>query len=209
MYNFENENKFFYYLNHQRASKIFAQIEIFLKTKKIDGDIVEFGVFKGNSLNRLILLRDFYAKNKKVYAFDTFKIIKTDKKDLDNQQYRKFIKESKNYQLSLKEIKKSLKRKKMHKNVKLIKGDVRETLIKTFKKKTKLSFVLLDLDLYEPSAYVLKNIWRKLQKKAIILLDNYKVFKGETKAVNEFVKKNNLKIHNLKLHRNFYYLQKS
>lgn len=208
MYNYEIENKFFYYLNHQRASKIFAQIEIFLKSKKVNGDIAEFGVFKGNSLNRLILLRDFYTKNKKVYAFDTFKIIKTNKKDLDNQKYRKFIKESKNYQLSLLEIKNSLKRKKMYKNVILIKGDVRETLMKTFKKNTKLSFVLLDLDLYEPSAYVLKNIWSKLQKKAIILLDNYRVFKGETKAVNEFVKKNNLKIYRYKLYRNFYYLQK-
>ena len=111
MHSFEVENKFFYNLNHQRASKIFAQIDIFLKSKKVNGDIAEFGVFKGNSLNRLILLRDFYAKKKKVFAFDTFKIIKTNKKDLDHKQYKKFIKESKNYQLTADQIKKSLKKK--------------------------------------------------------------------------------------------------
>ena len=207
MYNCEIENKFFFNLNHQRASKIFAQIEIFLKSREVKGDIAEFGVFKGNSLNRLILLRDFYAKRKKIFAFDTFKIIKLNKKDIDYTRYKNFLKESNNYQLTIQQLVKSLKTKKMYKNVNLIKGDVRETLLETFKK-TKLSFVLLDLDLYEPSAYVLKNIWKKMQKKGIILLDNYNVFKGETLAVNEFVKKNNLKIHILKLHRNFYYLLK-
>ena len=48
-----------------------------------------------------------------------------------------------------------------------------------------------------------------MQQGAIILLDNYKVFKGETKAVNEFVKKNKLTIYNFKLYRKFYYLKKS
>ena len=97
MYDYEIENKFFYNLTHQRASKIYAQCDIFLRTLKIKGDIAEFGVFKGNSLNRFILLRDFYAKKKIIYAFDTFKIIKTHKKDLDHHRYQKFIKDSKNY----------------------------------------------------------------------------------------------------------------
>lgn len=208
MYDYEIENKFFYNLTHQRASKIYAQCDIFLRTLKIKGDIAEFGVFKGNSLNRFILLRDFYAKKKIIYAFDTFKIIKTHKKDLDHHRYQKFIKDSKNYQLSELQIKKSLTKKKMFKNVKLIKGDVKNTFSKSLKN-VKLSFVFLDLDLYDPSLYVLSNIWKKMQQGAIILLDNYKVFKGETKAVNEFVKKNKLTIYNFKLYRKFYYLKKS
>ena len=96
----------------------------------------------------------------------------------------------------------------MFKNVKLIKGDVKNTFSKSLKN-VKLSFVFLDLDLYDPTLYVLSNIWKKMQQGAIILLDNYKVFKGETKAVNEFVKKNKLTIYNFKLYRKFYYLKKS
>ena len=57
MYNFEAENKFFQNLDHFRASKIFFQLDIFKETIKIKGDICEFGVFKGNSLNRLIIFR--------------------------------------------------------------------------------------------------------------------------------------------------------
>ena len=39
MYDYEIENKFFYNLTHQRASKIYAQCDIFLRTLKIKGDI--------------------------------------------------------------------------------------------------------------------------------------------------------------------------
>ena len=68
--------------------------------------------------------------------------------------------------------------------------------------------MLLDLDLYEPTQYVLKNIWSQLSKNAIILLDNYNVFKGETKAVNEFTKKNKIKIYKEKFYKNFSFLKK-
>ena len=204
--NFITENIFFKNLNHQRACKIFYQFELFKRTLSVKGEICEFGVFKGNSLNRLILFRDLFKQKKKVYAFDTFKIIKLKKGNLDYKQYNKFLKDSKNYQPSYSDIKKILKLKKMFINVKLVKGDVFETL-KT-KKINKISFVLLDLDLYEPTQYVLKNIWSQLSKNAIILLDNYNVFKGETKAVNEFTKKNKIKIYKEKFHKYFYFLKK-
>jgi len=206
MHNFEVENVFFKNLNHQRASKIFYQLDLFRRTLSIKGDICEFGVFKGNSLNRLILFRDFYCPNKKIYAFDTFEIINLKKSNLDYKQYNKFLKDSKNYQPSYLDIKKNLKFKKMFLNLKLVKGNVLETLNK--QKIKKISFILLDLDLYEPTSFVLNNIWTKLSKNGIILLDNYKVFKGETKAVNEFIKQKKIKVFKEKFHRNFYFLKK-
>ena len=65
MYNFDSENNFFFNIDHLRGSKIFFQIELFKSTVKVKGDVCEFGVFKGNSLNRLILLRTFTQKKKK------------------------------------------------------------------------------------------------------------------------------------------------
>ena len=47
-----------------------------------------------------------------------------------------------------------------------------------------------------------------MTKNGIILLDNYKVFDGETKAVNEFIKTKKIKIYKRKFFRNFYYLKK-
>lgn len=206
MYNFESENNFFYNIDHIRASKIFFQLELFKNTLKVNGDICEFGVFKGNSLNRLILLRDFYAKKKKIFAFDTFEIVNLDKKHIDFKKYKQFLKQSNNFQYSINQLKNKLKSKKMFSNVKLIKGDVIKTL--QYQKIKKISFVLLDLDIYEPTSYVLNYIWPKMSKNGIILLDNYKVFKGETKAVNEFIKKKKLKIYKRNFHRNFYFLKK-
>lgn len=206
MYNFEAENKFFQNLDHFRASKIFFQLDIFKETIKIKGDICEFGVFKGNSLNRLIIFRDFYSPKKKINAFDTFKLIKLKKKNIDYQQYKDFLKVSKNFQPTAEQLRKQLKSKNMFSNINLVKGDVTKTLIKQNIKK--ISFVLLDLDLYKPTQYVLNNTWSKLSKNGIILLDNYNVFKGETKAVNEFVKMRKISIYKKKLKRTFYYLKK-
>ena len=55
-------------------------------------------------------------------------------------------------------------------------------------KKNKFSLVNLDLDLYEPTKFVLENIYSKISKKGYLMLDNYNNF-GETKAVDEFCKK--------------------
>ncbi len=206
MYNFEAENRFFQNLDHFRASKIFFQLDLFKETIKIKGDICEFGVFKGNSLNRLIIFRDFYSNKKKIFAFDTFKLIKLKKKNIDYQQYKDFLKVSKNFQPTAEKLRKQLKSKNMFSNISLVKGDVTKTLIRQNIKK--ISFILLDLDLYEPTQYVLNSVWSKLSKNGIILLDNYNVFKGETKAVNEFVKMKKISIFKKKLKRTFYYLKK-
>ena len=204
--NLKTENLFFKNLNQQRASKIFYQLDLFKRTLAVKGDICEFGVFKGNSLNRLILFRNLYKQKKKIYAFDTFKKINLKKDDLDYKQYNEFLKDSENHQPSCDDIKKNLIRKKIFFNLKLVKGNVLQTL---YKQKIKnISFILLDLDIYEPTSFVLNNVWDKLSKNGIILLDNYKVFKGETKAVNEFVKRRKIKIFKENFFRNFYFLKK-
>ena len=62
-----------------------------------------------------------------------------------------------------------------------------------------VSLINLDLDLYEPSKIVLESLYPRLSKNGIIILDNYKTFYGETKAVNEFCKKYDIKLMKFKL----------
>ena len=204
--NLDYENTFFETLTIDRASKHLFQFEIFLKTKNVLGDIIEFGVFKGNSLVRLICYRNLYAPKKNIYAFDIFKKITPKKKDLDYEKYLKFLNESKNTQKTLKEIKSNLKKRDLIYKVNLIKGDITKKL--NLNDIKKVSLVLLDVDLYLPSKIALNKIWGKLSKNGIVILDNYNNFEGETLAVNEFAKKNELKIHKIKRFRNFYYLKK-
>ena len=133
-------------------------------------------------------------------------IIKVKKNSLDAKQYNQFLFDSKKFQPTYKDIKKNLISKNFFFNLKLVKGDVIKTLNKQGIKK--ISFVILDLDLYEPTIFVLNNIWDKMSKNGIIFLDNYKVFKGETKAVDEFIKENNIKVKKEKFYRDFYFLKK-
>ena len=65
-------------------------------------------VFKGNSLNRLIFLRDFILKEK--IAFDTFKQIRLNKNHTDFKNYGKFLNQSKNKQLSFYQLKKLIRK---------------------------------------------------------------------------------------------------
>ena len=142
-YDFSSENAFFNNIDISRASKIYSKFEIFIKTKKIVGEILEFGVFKGNSLSRLILMRDIHTPTKKIYGFDTFKTIKPNLTDIDFNKYNMFINDSGSSQPSKKELELSLKKRNMYENVLLIKGDVKNTF--PHKEIKKVSFVLLDL----------------------------------------------------------------
>ena len=187
---FQYENAFYKYSPFSRLEKLILQLEVFKKTSKTKGEIIEFGVFKGNSLIRLISFNKIYSKyKKKIYAFDVFGKfpIATNKKDISYR--RNFIKNAGKNSVSSRELNYILK-KKNFKNFHLIKGDVLKTIPLFLKKnkKLKFSFINLDLDLYEPSLLVLEKFYPKLSKNGIIVLDNFKQFYGETKAVREFVK---------------------
>ena len=56
------ENLFYQFCTTDRLSKLIAQLKVFETTKNIKGDIVEFGVFKGNSLSRLIIFNEIFQK---------------------------------------------------------------------------------------------------------------------------------------------------
>lgn len=203
---FDFENKFYLSTTDDRVSKHLYQYEQIKKIKNVSGDILELGVFKGSSLARIILYRNLLNIKKKIYGFDVFSKLKKTKKDKDFDDY-------KNWSLKLgkvpskKTLKFNLSKRNLQKNVYLIDGDIRKTLSKNIPKI--LSFVNLDLDIYDPTKHCLPILWSFLNKGGLILLDNYKAFPGETKAVNEFVVKNKIKINKTKFgKRIFYYLKK-
>ena len=52
----------------------------------------------------------------------------------------------------------------------------------------------LDTDIYEPAVTILDTLYPRIVKGGILILDDYKVFPGETKAVNEYFKGKKIKI---------------
>ena len=194
---FEFENNFYLTCDNDRISKLLIQYELFSMAKNIPGEIVECGVFKGTSLIRLATFRElFNKKRKKIIGFDTFGKFPLANFSKDTKLRKKFVQQSGNQSISVSQLKKILKQKRISKNIELVKGDIAKTVPEFLKRypKLKISLLNLDVDLYEPSKVILENFYPKLAIGGIIILDDYGVFPGETKAVNEFFKSKKVKI---------------
>ena len=186
---FEFENNFYFTCNNDRISKIIIQYELFLKTQKIKGDIVECGVFKGTSLIRFGVFRDILKnKSKKIIGFDTFGEFPSAGFSKDVRQREKFLEQTGGESISDKQLTHIFKDKKISKKLELVKGDIMKTIPEYVKKhpSMKISLLNLDVDLYEPTKIILENLFPKVVKGGIIILDDYNVFAGETKAIKEY-----------------------
>ena len=189
------ENAFHFFSHPSRIKKIICHYEIFKKSLKIKGSIVECGVFKGNSLIRFLIFRNLTGKSSKkhVYGFDVFGKFPKQSIIEDNKFAKKHNKDI-GLGLDMKKIIKNLK-KRNFKNFTLIKGPVEKTLVKFIEKnrKLKISFLHLDLDVYRPTLNALKILYSRVSKGGIILIDDYGQVKGATKATNYFLKINKIK----------------
>lgn len=209
----ENENygsieNFPLYLRRVNAAKVFALIEIFLKIKDLPGSIVECGVFKGQSFFLFQKLLDVYCPGdslKKLIGFDTFKgltnLSKEDgKKDINRDKFKGGF-NAKNFEKNIYNLLEIHQRDSMlprFQRLKLIKGDVSKTLPKYIKENPglRISLLNLDLDLYKPTLDALKFLYPKVVNGGIVILDEYAMdtFPGESKAFEDFFKKNNIQL---------------
>lgn len=193
-YNFDIEHQFLYHANTQRFEKFLNHYELLKLSKNVKGSIVELGVFKGSSLIRLAHFRDLLKIKKIIYGLDTFKLFPKNKsKFLYDKKFPKKFEDYAGRPIELNELKKILKSKKI-KNVKLIKGNIYQTLNFFDKKKIQISFLHLDLDTENVTLFALKKLYKKIEKGGIILFDDYNIHRGINRAVKKFfVKKTNIK----------------
>jgi len=191
------ENDFIQLSETSRLKKYIYQYELFKKTAFLEGDFVECGVFKGNSFIRFLTYNALFKKNKKFfYGFDAFGKFPETKLKSDKIFIKKWNKDTGTY-ADKKILGKILKKKKFQ-NYKLIKGDIFKTLHPILDKQIKkISFLHLDMDTFDATYYALNQCYKKLQKKGIVLIDDYGTVDGATIATDKFIKKNNLKIHKI------------
>jgi predicted O-methyltransferase YrrM len=73
-------------------------------------------------------------------------------------------------------------------NIELIEGDIIETVEMYVRDnpELKISFLNLDVDIYEPSAAILEHLYPRVVPGGVVLLDDYGTFPGETRAVDEY-----------------------
>ena len=182
----EAENTFYLKATPERISKFMAHYEIFNKVKKLKGDIVECGVFRGASLSRFMNFNKIFKSKKKFFAFDAFGKFPNSGTKEDKAFSVKHNKSG--YGIKKKDLENLLN--KNFNNYTLYEGDILKTLNLFLKKKRKISLLHLDLDVYKATKYVLENLYPFIVKNGIILIDDYKHIPNTTKAINQFIKKN-------------------
>jgi len=195
---FEYENNFYLSCDPSRISKILAQYELYKLAMNIPGAIVECGVFKGASLVRFAMFRDLFGNpySKKIIGFDVFGKFPKTKFSQDIEPRKKFVDTAGESSISTQQLIKVLRHKAIDKFVELIKGDITKTVPDYLKKhpELRISLLNLDTDIYEPAVTILKYLYPRITNGGILILDDYAVFPGETKAIDEYLRNNNVEI---------------
>jgi len=179
-----------------RLQKILSRYELFKKIIDVPGDICECGVYKGSGIFTWVKLVKLFKPNNSfnVVGFDFFekKRGKTFKYKVDKKE----INFHKNNWISQKEIIKICKGWGFN-NLKLYAGDVKKTS-KEYAKNTvgsRIALLYLDVDNYEGTLQILKNLYNKMSKGGIIAFDEYAIKgHGESDAVDKFFKGKKIKL---------------
>ncbi len=195
---FEYENSFYLSCQPQRIGKMLAHYELYKMSMGVKGAIVECGVFKGASLCRFAIFRELFgqADSKKILGFDAFgKFPETGFAD-DQKLRKRFIQTAGEEGIGAEQLMKVLAAKKTSKNIECLKGDILKTVPAYLRKypNLKISLLNLDTDIYEPAVTILERFYPRLVKGGILALDDYGVFAGETKAVDDYFKGRKVKI---------------
>ena len=169
----------------------------YISKKKITGDFVECGVFKGGNLILMNHIRNRLNLNNKIFAFDTFEGMSEpttydkDLKDVPADKTFEIYKQSgeKWCYGSLEEVKKniSLFDKNYAQNFNFIKGKVEETLKINDNLPQTISLLRLDTDFYESTKIEMEILFPRLVKGGILIIDDYGHWKGSQKAVDEYL----------------------
>jgi hypothetical protein len=167
---------------------------------KLPGDVLEFGVFKGTSFIQFLSCREYYEnfESRSIVGFDAYgKFPSEVKLDCDQSFIREWDKEG-GHGISESDLDMFLKKKNFS-NYSLVNGDILNTLPDYLKNnpEKRFSLIHIDVDVYEPTKCILENTWDKIVKGGILILDDYGIVEGETKAVDEFIHNKNILIQKL------------
>jgi len=182
----------------ERMNRLISHYQAMTMVKNIPGEIVECGVFKGESLLRFAHFRDILGtqSSSKIIAFDNFNDIYPDTSyDVDQAQRQHWMETAGSSSISTDQLDKVLKKKNIT-NYELIAGDITKTVPEYVSKNKGLKIALLniDCDFTEPTFTSLKYFWDHMSVGGIILLDNYGgwgtsdlSYHGDTKGTDDFI----------------------
>jgi hypothetical protein len=174
----------------------------YIVANKIDGAMVECGVWKGGSTMAMMLtLKKLRDENRDFYLYDTFSGMSAPS-DADvsfrgDKAHEKFSKvkiseDASDWCLSpWEEVKQNVfstgyQKDKIH----FIKGKVEDTIPENMP--PKISLLRLDTDWYESTKHELTYLFPLLQLNGVLFIDDYGHWEGARKAVDEYISDKNI-----------------
>jgi O-methyltransferase len=181
----------------QRIHGLFNSLEE-IRINKVEGDIIECGVWKGGNILGIMEYLDFHKiYDKRIWLYDTFQGM-TNPSQIDEDYVRHKASDilgSVMCYSPLEEVKKTLSLSKYpEENIKIVIGDVRETLNLDANLPEKLSILRLDTDWYDSTKKELEVLYPLLDEKGILIVDDYGHWKGCKVAVDEYFVNEKIKI---------------
>jgi len=170
-------------------------LDIINKFKKTKGCIVECGTWRGGMIGGIACM---LSKEKEYFLFDSFEGLPL-AKEIDGKKAIEWQsnKDGKYYFENCKaEMKFAENAMKISgaKNYKLIKGWFDETLPKFKAESNKIAILRLDGDWYDSTMCCLDNLYPLVVENGIIIIDDYYAWEGCSKAVHDYLSKNNLSV---------------
>jgi hypothetical protein len=157
-----------------------------IEAQAVPGAIVEFGVFRGDWLLRLIEACERNGIRRQVFGFDSFEGLPAPSMEHDLDCWAEG-----DYAAGLEEVGQRLGVV-QRPNVSLVKGWFNDTLpAEAAQAISAIAFARIDCDLYEPAVACLEYLTGRLSPGAILVFDDWKfnLAKGETRAFAEWVRR--------------------
>jgi hypothetical protein len=159
------------------------------QAKKLQGDYVECGVYKGGYSKAIIEYTDFNSLNKTFYLLDTFEGLAA---ELASEEEKKnnLLEKYSHYENTYEFVKKTFQKD----HVQIIKGKIPDTL--SVCDTTQIAFLSIDMNMVFPEIEALHYFWDKLISGAIIVLDDYGFFAHieQKKAFDKFAMEKSINI---------------
>jgi len=185
-----------------------ANLEICSRYKKIEGCVVECGVWRGGMIAGIASI---LGAERTYYLFDSFEGLPS-VKDIDGPDAHKWQNDKDspyyfdNCRAEIGFAQEAMQRTGCA-NVNLIKGWFNETTT-NFITNSPIAVLRLDGDWYESTMVCLENLYPQVAKNGVIIIDDYYVWDGCSRAVHDYLSKNSLPVR-IKTFKDVCYIEKT
>lgn len=191
---FDAENHFYLHCDPSRIGKFYAHAKLYESTVGLPGHFIEVGVFRGASFCRFRKIGKLLHPdhNRMFLGFDVFGKFPEADFDADRTLLEEMNAETGDTGIDDRELMRILEEQSLAGNVELIKGDVRETLPDYLDRHQEMTFAFanIDVDLYDPVKVTMEQVFPRVARGGVILLDDYEGFPGAKKAVDDYLAAN-------------------